>query len=249
MVRKDSWWVLSNEQLMSIMTSNVNNNYILLFLDIDECSHRNGGCSHICVNTVGSFRCTCNPGFDVSHKYIIIPHTKQYIGYTVQLQFPHWGGILSDLFQESKQLCRCERMSFQQRRLQPGLHQYARRLSLYVQRSVLPWSRWTDMHWTSAKMSENESPWPRRHGMHTKLKSDSAQDQGTGGRGSDRREWTRGFRCQRPIIESFTQITGSLQYGINLRHTLQQRIQISWRFDNILWTIWALDRRTCHLHT
>lgn len=78
MVTKDSWWVLSNEQLMSIMTSNVNNNYILLFLDIDECSHRNGGCSHICVNTVGSFRCTCNPGFDVSHKYIIIPHTTIY---------------------------------------------------------------------------------------------------------------------------------------------------------------------------
>jgi fibulin 1/2 len=59
------------------MTSNVNN-YIVLFLDIDECSHRNGGCSHICVNTVGSFRCTCNPGFDVSHKYIIIPHTTIY---------------------------------------------------------------------------------------------------------------------------------------------------------------------------
>lgn len=37
-------------------------------LDIDECSYRNGGCSHICENTIGSFRCACDPGFEVSHR-------------------------------------------------------------------------------------------------------------------------------------------------------------------------------------
>lgn len=33
-------------------------------LDIDECSEQsNGGCHHGCVNTPGSFRCSCRPGF------------------------------------------------------------------------------------------------------------------------------------------------------------------------------------------
>ena len=32
--------------------------------DIDECSlHRGNLCGQICVNTVGSYRCDCNPGF------------------------------------------------------------------------------------------------------------------------------------------------------------------------------------------
>ncbi|XP_078667347.1 uncharacterized protein LOC144909159 [Branchiostoma floridae x Branchiostoma belcheri] len=31
--------------------------------DIDECSTMNGGCSHICTNTVGSYNCSCTEGF------------------------------------------------------------------------------------------------------------------------------------------------------------------------------------------
>lgn len=34
--------------------------------DIDECANENGGCSHHCVNTVGSFRCECPIGFQIS---------------------------------------------------------------------------------------------------------------------------------------------------------------------------------------
>jgi len=37
---------------------------ILLFsTDKDECSVNNGGCSHTCVNTAGSFLCACPKGY------------------------------------------------------------------------------------------------------------------------------------------------------------------------------------------
>ena len=32
------------------------------FVDIDECEGDHG-CAHECVNTVGSFECTCRPGY------------------------------------------------------------------------------------------------------------------------------------------------------------------------------------------
>ncbi|KAL3223064.1 hypothetical protein MRX96_027830 [Rhipicephalus microplus] len=32
-------------------------------MDKDECAHNNGGCQHICKNTVGSYMCTCQNGF------------------------------------------------------------------------------------------------------------------------------------------------------------------------------------------
>ncbi|XP_010221616.1 PREDICTED: signal peptide, CUB and EGF-like domain-containing protein 3, partial [Tinamus guttatus] len=31
--------------------------------DIDECRLNNGGCDHICRNTVGSFECSCRKGY------------------------------------------------------------------------------------------------------------------------------------------------------------------------------------------
>ena len=44
-------------------------------LDIDECSEQsNGGCHHGCVNTPGSFRCSCRPGFR------LVPNGKRCIG-------------------------------------------------------------------------------------------------------------------------------------------------------------------------
>ena len=31
--------------------------------DKDECSLANGGCQHVCTNTMGSYQCSCNDGF------------------------------------------------------------------------------------------------------------------------------------------------------------------------------------------
>ena len=47
------------------------NNIILLsiinfVLDINECSTNNGGCEHNCVNTIGSFTCSCNTGYSLT---------------------------------------------------------------------------------------------------------------------------------------------------------------------------------------
>ena len=36
---------------------------LLLFLDNDECATDNGGCSHTCVNTPGTFECQCKAGY------------------------------------------------------------------------------------------------------------------------------------------------------------------------------------------
>lgn len=47
-------------------------NYVTFFVcqyddiaDINECDVNNGGCSHECVNTRGSYECICPKGFKV----------------------------------------------------------------------------------------------------------------------------------------------------------------------------------------
>ncbi|CAH1271562.1 FBN3 [Branchiostoma lanceolatum] len=34
--------------------------------DIDECNYNNGGCAHNCVNSIGSYHCTCRAGYQLS---------------------------------------------------------------------------------------------------------------------------------------------------------------------------------------
>eukprot|EP00920_Eleutheroschizon_duboscqi_P030216 GHVT01073229.1.p1 GENE.GHVT01073229.1~~GHVT01073229.1.p1 ORF type:complete len:902 (-),score=190.11 GHVT01073229.1:381-2942(-) len=34
-------------------------------VDVDECASENGQCAHVCTNTVGSFSCSCRPGFQL----------------------------------------------------------------------------------------------------------------------------------------------------------------------------------------
>ncbi len=33
--------------------------------DVDECLSDNGGCEHICTNTVGRFSCSCTTGYSL----------------------------------------------------------------------------------------------------------------------------------------------------------------------------------------
>ncbi len=36
------------------------------FIDVNECSTGNGGCEHVCTNTIGSFSCSCDNGFTLA---------------------------------------------------------------------------------------------------------------------------------------------------------------------------------------
>ena len=40
--------------------------YKLIFSDIDECAIGTSGCSQLCNNTIGSYVCLCNPGYQLS---------------------------------------------------------------------------------------------------------------------------------------------------------------------------------------
>ena len=38
---------------------------IMSLPDVNECNESNGGCSHICNNTEGSFECSCSDGYEL----------------------------------------------------------------------------------------------------------------------------------------------------------------------------------------
>ena len=38
---------------------------IILYTDINECALNNGGCQHKCINTDGSYYCSCDTGYDL----------------------------------------------------------------------------------------------------------------------------------------------------------------------------------------
>lgn len=38
-----------------------------IILDIDECRNSSGGCEQLCTNTIGSFFCSCNKGFNLTN--------------------------------------------------------------------------------------------------------------------------------------------------------------------------------------
>ena len=38
----------------------------LLYTDTNECAKQNGGCSHVCVNDIGSYHCVCPSGYRIA---------------------------------------------------------------------------------------------------------------------------------------------------------------------------------------
>ena len=65
--------------------------YDINVLDIDECHSSNKYCAHKCINTQGSFRCTCRKGYTLVGRrncygqflFSIIEHREMYILYKV----------------------------------------------------------------------------------------------------------------------------------------------------------------------
>ena len=39
--------------------------YIVFLTDIDECNNNNSTCDQRCINTIGSFICECNSGYQL----------------------------------------------------------------------------------------------------------------------------------------------------------------------------------------
>lgn len=65
--------------------------YDLFFcLDVDECLFNNGGCQHVCVNTMGSYECRCNEGFFLSDNQHTCIHRS--VG-----EYPSLPGVLMHL--------------------------------------------------------------------------------------------------------------------------------------------------------
>ena len=68
--------ILASSYQLIIMDATVFNTYVFSFklsirhpnsptftVDIDECRENTDGCSQICTNTIGSYRCSCNSGY------------------------------------------------------------------------------------------------------------------------------------------------------------------------------------------
>ena len=53
------WYVQINIEAMHHLKC------LYFYLDIDECNVLNGGCSHYCNNTDGSYYCSCPVGYEL----------------------------------------------------------------------------------------------------------------------------------------------------------------------------------------
>ena len=64
--------------------------YITASIDINECDEENGGCSHMCNNTIGSYQCLCEDGYELDsdqhlcngNVVVVPPHTLMISLYT-----------------------------------------------------------------------------------------------------------------------------------------------------------------------
>ena len=85
-----SYTVLCKSVIICFMTISFerNNTIPLLLVDLDECHDGNDGVTadplcHYCINTEGSYTCTCDPGYRPSPN-----NSKQCIGEKIKIEFP-----------------------------------------------------------------------------------------------------------------------------------------------------------------
>ena len=67
-----SYWCCLSPLLLSILPLGQYDQYydgcifFVVSTDINECATNNGGCQHHCTNSLGSYRCYCDPGYTKS---------------------------------------------------------------------------------------------------------------------------------------------------------------------------------------
>ena len=70
----DTPWLVMDTAVM-VSTWSVLPMYDMLLycvcIDINECNTNNGGCNQVCTNTIGSFECSCNTGYELSANPLI----------------------------------------------------------------------------------------------------------------------------------------------------------------------------------
>ena len=62
------WTLMDTPALVGVFNCNYFNCNTVIFIiiiDINECSTNDGGCSGTCVNTAGSYYCTCPSGYSL----------------------------------------------------------------------------------------------------------------------------------------------------------------------------------------
>ena len=62
-VRNYSKWIIFI--IWYILSVKLLNHCLIVFIDINECNTTNGGCEHSCTNTIGSFICNCELGYQL----------------------------------------------------------------------------------------------------------------------------------------------------------------------------------------
>ena len=82
--------------------------------DIDECAAVTSGCNQICTNTIGSYTCSCYPGYDLINgticqgEFSYEPIFQQYPDYPIAIMTT-FSGILIEVDTNGKLILNCSK--------------------------------------------------------------------------------------------------------------------------------------------
>ena len=129
------WHIKSRWQCTSsiVHVQLINRIYFFRFPEINECIEGTQLCEHNCINTPGSYNCSCNTGYILSTN-----------GFSCasKLMAIYFYAITSSLF-----YVRCWWVCTRQRHVHSELLRHAWLLRLQLWPRVLPWCWWIYLQW------------------------------------------------------------------------------------------------------